>query len=677
MSGSRVGELEPAAAIEPFDLGQLLVGNGLISEAALAECLGVQREVARAGLDDIPRLGELLIARGLLSREQVVAALSQQAQTILYCPRCDVQVNVQRRPDVREVHCIRCRGTLVSPREPRDVKVSDDSIIFISREPVPREVEEASKDRARKFGKYTLINEVGRGGAGVVHRAWDHYLSQFVALKRIHSGSAQGTPGLSDPESRTASLLKEARSAARLRHPNIVTVYEVGRVAREFYVSMEFLEGATLGDHLRKAQEEGKVSPFFEQPRRYLSVFRDIARAIHYAHTRPSPIIHCDLKPSNIFVERTGRATVLDFGLARTLRSREITEAGSVAGTPNYMAPEQASGHPEDIDARTDVYGVGAVLYETLTGRPPFAGTLGQVLRNALVEPPRPPAELLVDRGAGHLVPRIPTELTEICLRCLEKSREDRFQTAEELGEAIEEVLRQQTPTPQTAMPAAMPAPAPPPAPVAPRRPLGWIVIASLVGGLALGAGMMMLAGGRGSAGRVSNGAALRKEVEAALARFRPDSAVEFCRAALADMKEEPERGEAEVLLDRAQWVDRMRSGVIQGLNRVRLSRPELRLRGGQRLGQVEILKATPDALVIYGSGGSKDVGWDRLEPTQVVELALGSGAPMGEAEKLGLALYEGATGLGEAARERLRKLRGGVLDIPAARELSRLGGLD
>jgi hypothetical protein len=436
---------------------------------------------------------------------------------------------------------------------------------------------------------------------------------------------------------------------------------------------MEFLEGATLGDHLRKAQEEGKVSPFFEQPRRYLSVFRDIARALHYAHTRPSPIIHCDLKPSNIFVERTGRATVLDFGLARTLRSREIAEAGSVAGTPNYMAPEQASGHPEDIDARTDVYGVGAVLYETLTGRPPFAGTLGQVLRNALVEPPRPPAEILADRGAGHLVSRIPPELTEICLRCLEKSRDDRFESAEALGQAFEEVLRQQTPTPQTAMPAAAAAPAP----AAPRRPLGWIVIAAVAAGLVLGAGMMMLFGSRGASGRASNLAGLRREVEAALGRFRPDSAVEFCRAALADLGDGPERREAEVLLDRARWVDRMRSGVIQGLNRVRLSREDLRLRGGEMMGPVEILKATPDALVVYGRGGSKDLGWDRLEPAQVVELALGSGAPMGEAERLGLAIYEGATGQAEAARERLRKLRGGGLDIPAARELSRLGGLD
>jgi len=178
--------MERATEIELFDFGQLLVRNSLISEAALEECLEAQREVSRRGMDVIPRLGELLVARGYLTEEQVVTALSQQEMAILFCPRCEVQVNVPQRDDVREVRCIRCRGTLIVPREPRDVKVSEDSIIFISREPVPSEVEEASRESWRRFGKYTLINEIGRGGAGVVHRAWDHYLNQFVALKRIH-----------------------------------------------------------------------------------------------------------------------------------------------------------------------------------------------------------------------------------------------------------------------------------------------------------------------------------------------------------------------------------------------------------------------------------------------------------------------------------------------------------
>jgi serine/threonine protein kinase len=671
--------MEPAAPAETFDFGELLVRQGLVSEAALAECLEVQREVGRAGLDVIPRLGELLVARGFLTQAQVLGALSQQEKSILFCPRCEVQVNVPSRPDVSEVRCIRCRGALVLPRDLNDVKVSEDSIIFISREPVPREVEEAAKDPARRFGKYTLINEIGRGGAGIVHRAWDHYLSQFVALKRIHGGGTPGSPGRTDPEGRVASLLKEARSAARLRHPNIVIVYEVGRVAREYYISMEYLEGATLADHLRKAQSEGKVSPFYEQPRRYLHVFRDVGRALHYAHTRPAPIIHCDLKPSNIFVQRSGRATVLDFGLARTLRAREIEEAGYVAGTPTYMAPEQASGHPEDIDPRTDVYGLGAVMYECLTGRPPFGGSLGQVLRNALTEPPRVPAEALQEQGAGHLADEIPADLVDICLTCLEKSRDNRYATSMDLVEALDQILRRDTPTPpgafKAAPPAALPAPAGAPPAGGPRKAWPFVIVAAA--SLIAGAAVVRLVPGLRPAAGVSSAASLRSEVEAALARFRPDTAGDFCRSELARSPAGPAAREAEELLDRSKWVEALKSQLVASLNKTRPSRSELRLRDGKTMGPVEILKATGDGLVVTGPDGSRDIGWDRLEPDQVSELASGAGGSMGEAERFGLAIYAGATGQAELAKHLLRGLRGGALAIPAGREISRLGGLD
>ncbi len=676
-------ETAAPAAETTFDFGQLLVRNGLISEAALAECLEVQREVGRSGMDVIPRLGELLVARGFLTQGQVLTALSQQEKSILFCPRCEVQVNVPRRDDVSEVRCIRCRGALVKPRDLSDVKVSEDSIIFISREPVPREVEEAAKDPARRFGKYTLINEIGRGGAGVVHRAWDHYLSQFVALKRIHGGGTPGSPGRSDPEGRVASLLKEARAAARLRHPNIVIVYEVGRVAREYYISMEYLEGATLADHLRKAQSEGKVSPFFELPRRYLHVFRDVGRALHYAHTRPAPIIHCDLKPSNIFVQRSGRATVLDFGLARTLRAREIEEAGFVAGTPTYMAPEQASGHPEDIDPRTDVYGLGAVMYESLTGRPPFGGTLGQVLRNALTEPPRAPAEVLAEQGAAYLVGRIPEDLVETCLTCLEKNRENRHATAMDLVEALDQILRREVPTPSGPIKAAVAAPAaaqPVPAEAAgpaSRNRAGWTIAAVALAALAAGATAAKLIPASPPEVGVSTVADLRREAEAAIARFRPDTAADFCRSALAQSPKGPGTLEAEELLDRALWIQGTRAWLIERLSKSRPTRAELRLRGGEKLGPVEILKSTADGVVVYGPGGSRDVGWDKLEPAEIVDLALGLEGAMGEAERFGLALYAGATGQEKLAKSQLRGLLGGSLGIPASREISRLGGLD
>ena len=671
--------MEPTAVVtEPFDFGQLLVRSGLISEAALAECLEVQREVGRSGMDVIPRLGELLVARGFLTQGQVLEALSQQEKTILFCPRCQVQVNVPRRPDVTEVRCIRCRGALVQQHDLSDVKVSEDSIILISREPVPREVEEAAKDPLRRFGKYTLINEIGRGGAGVVHRAWDHYLCQFVALKRIHGGGTPGSPGRADPEGRVASLLKEARSAARLRHPNIVIVYEVGRVAREYYISMEYLEGATLADHLRKAQAEGKISPFFEQPRRYLLVLRDVARALHYAHTRPAPIIHCDLKPSNIFVQRSGRATVLDFGLARTLRTRERGETGLVAGTPTYMAPEQASGHPEEIDPRTDLYGLGAVIYETITGQPPFGGSLTQVLRNALAEPPRLPREVLAEHGAAHLVDRIPPDLVETSLTCLEKSRENRPAAAMDLIEALDQILRREIPTPPTAMPAAVARPASTPSvPVPRKRKMGWVVASAVVAGLAIGGAAARLLAPAQVDLSVAAVADLRREVKGALDRFRPDTAVEFCSLALARSGPGPGRRETQELHDRALWVERMRVGLVDRINKAKPSRGELKLRGGEAPGPVQIERATVDGLVFTGPGGAREVAWERLEPSQVAELALGVGGPLEESERFGLALYAAATGQDKMARDQFGRLQGGTLGIPAARELSRLEGLD
>jgi serine/threonine protein kinase len=657
---------EPATEIEPFDFGQLLVRNSLISESALEECLEAQREVARRGVDAIPRLGELLVARGYLTEEQVVSVLSQQEMAILFCPRCEVQVNVPVREDVREVRCVRCRGTLIVPREPRDLKVTEDSIIFISREPVPSEVEEASRESWRKFGKYTLINEIGRGGAGVVHRAWDHYLNQFVALKRIHPEPPPGRRGRAAIEERVATLLKEARAAARLRHPNIVTVHEVGRVDREYYVSMEYLEGATLADHLRKAREEGKVSPFFEQPRKYLHLFRDVARALHYAHTRPSPIIHCDLKPSNVFVERSGRATVLDFGLAKT--QLEADPAGLVKGSPKYMAPEQASGHPEDIDPRTDIYGLGAVLYETLTGRAPFGGSLSEVLRDALVEPARPPADVLAEGGWASLAARLPVGISEVCLKCLEKDRAARYGSAIELVEALQEVLRKETPPLEPRATAPMEArPAP-----APRRPGGFIGLAAAAG-LMAGIGITLLLGGPARSEVPGDSEALRREVEAAVERFRPDSAMEFCRAELARAPGAARREKAEGLLERAEWIERMRGGLIEALNRTRPTLPALRLRG-EELAPAEVLKATRDGLVVFRGGESRDVEWSRLAPEQVVALVRGWGGTLGEAERFGLALYAAGTGQSRAAREELEKLRGGALEIPAARERSRIG---
>jgi hypothetical protein len=649
--------MEPAATTtETFDFGQLLVRNGLISEAALAECLEVQREVGRSGLDIIPRLGELLVARGFLTQGQVLEALSQQEKSILLCPRCEVQVNVPSRPDVSEVRCIRCRGALILPRDLSDVKVSEDSIIFISREPVPRS---GRGEGPRPPVRNTPHQRDRPGGAEASSTARGTTTWASSSRSSASTAAARRDPA-ADAEGRVASLLGGA--PPRGPPPNIVIVRS-RRVAG--VLSAWSTSRAPLADHLRRPRE-GKVSPFYEQ-RRYLHVFRDVGRALHYAHTRPAPIIHCDLKPSNIFVQRSGRATVLDFGLARTLRVREKEEAGLVAGTPTYMAPEQASGHPEEIDPRTDVYGLGAVMYEVVTGRPPFGGSLGQVLRNALVEPPRMPAEVLAEQGAGYLVERIPEELVETTLTCLEKNRENRHASAMDLVEKLEHILRRELPTPPQAIKAAIP-PAKPAADAttetrifpgrANRRPWAYAAVALLA--LSAGAaGALLIPGLRPDRG-VTQVANLRQEVELALARFRPDTAADRCRFALSRSGPKSDAGrEAEELLDRSLWVQATMTWLIDSLNKTRPSRGEFLLRGGQKRGPVEVLKATVDGVVLYGPGGSRDVGWDQVEPSQVAALALETGGTMGEAERLGLAMYAGVTGQKELAKGELRRLRG------------------
>lgn len=678
---------------EPFDLGEILVKNGLVPQTAVAECLEAQRQAERSGGESVPRLGELLVSRGYLTQEQVVQALSHQEKVILHCPRCQTQVNVQRRPDVREVKCVRCEGTLVEPLRP-SVRVTDDSIIFISREPVPREVEEASKDSSRKFGKYTLINEIGRGAVGVVHRAWDHYLNQYVALKRIKPNTQATELAKSWHETRVISLIKEARSAVRLRHPHIVTIYDVGRIAREFYISMEYLEGATLQEHLKKSHEDGKLSPLYEEPRKFISVFRDVARALHYAHTRPAPVVHCDLKPSNIFVDREGHGSILDFGLAKDFKALEVDPAGTVRGTPSYMAPEQASGHPEDIEPRTDVYGVGAMLYELIAGRPPFTGDLTDVLRQVVAAPVPSPLEAAEEtekatgrqRGRNHRT--ILSALERVVLRCLEKDRDLRYANAKELAHALDAILKLDTRT--TRAQQKLPASPDPKAdeaanyesqtlstsgsastrPGRPARISRWaplalgalIAAAGIVGGLALGPGR---------AGSASAASELR--MDDALRRFRPDVAADVGRAELARTSDEPRRRELARRLEEAEWVERLRGRVIEGLSRARPVIDELKGRDATYR-KAEILRATREVLVIvHDADRPENVPWERLEPAQVTDLVRRALGTLSPADRYGLALYAARTGQVDTALPLLDSLVGTDLEIPAALEKSRL----
>ena len=268
-----------------------------------------------------------------------------------------------------------------------------------------------------ELGDYELLEEVGRGGQGVVFRARQKSLNRIVALKVISLGQWASKAHLK-------RFRLEAEAAARLEHPGIVPIHEVGERDGSLYFSMKFIEGGQLEEVAKR-----RAMPI----RRAVELIAKVARTVHYAHEHG--ILHRDIKPGNILLDREGEAHLTDFGLARLVESESsITQTLDVLGTPSYMAPEQAVGNNSVIARVTDVYGLGAVLYQLLTGHPPFAGgATYETIKLLLDTEPRPPR---------LLNPKIDRDLSTICLKCLEKDPKRRYSSAIALTEDLERWLR-------------------------------------------------------------------------------------------------------------------------------------------------------------------------------------------------------------------------------------------
>jgi serine/threonine protein kinase/Tfp pilus assembly protein PilF len=267
------------------------------------------------------------------------------------------------------------------------------------------------------FGDYELLEEIGRGGQGVVYRAHQKSLNRTVALKVIGLGQWA-------TEAHLKRFRREAEAAASLDHPCIVPIHEVGERDGYCYFSMNFVEGGQL---------DQVVSDTPMSPRQAAELIAKVARTVHYAHEHG--ILHRDIKPGNILLDQKGEPHLTDFGLARLVETEStVTRTKEVLGTPSYMAPEQAVGDAGKLTNATDVYGLGAVLYQLLTGQPPFAaGTTYETIRLLLDKEPRPP------RLLNHKVDR---DLSTICLKCLEKDPQRRYASALSLAEDLEHWLK-------------------------------------------------------------------------------------------------------------------------------------------------------------------------------------------------------------------------------------------
>lgn len=334
-------------------------------------------------------------------------------------------------------------------------KTAGGSAAIANARALPGEVAQAAKDPNRIFGKYVLMNELGRGGAGVVYKAWDTLLLQYVALKFIRNqddGDSDSTSGSSQIE----EFQREARMSVRLRHPNIVRIFELGSMSNRYYLSMEYIEGGTLLAMIHGGKERNQKTRFNSDPLKFLKIMQNIALAVDYAHNTKPPIIHRDLKPHNVLVDLRGNPYVVDFGLAKEVDTGEgATLTGVVKGTPTYMAPEQAEGRNRDVDPRTDVYSLGAILYEMLTGRPPFLGeSVPEILRKIATELPERPNDVITATAIAEAASTtrnsktktkpllVPKPLETICLKAIEKGKPDRYQSAKEFAEDLDRYLK-------------------------------------------------------------------------------------------------------------------------------------------------------------------------------------------------------------------------------------------
>jgi eukaryotic-like serine/threonine-protein kinase len=333
-------------------------------------------------------LARRAVERGLLTRDQVESAIARRDES----------------PSSRLLDLLP-----LTPEALRSLQSEDKA------RPLPPEVQAVAGEAARRIGKYVVVAPLGAGGMGVVVKAYDTVLCRYVALKFL---KAVGD------ERAGEYFEREARLAASLSHPNIASIYEVGQNDGKNYIALQYIDGRTL--------HAGRKRLTLPQ---IVRAMKEASEAVDYAHRQG--IVHRDLKPANLMIDQDGRVFVMDFGLAKQTEveggASGLSGSNIILGTPGYMSPEQARGALASVDRVSDVYSLGATLYDLLTGRAPFDGTSqAEILVGVLQTEPTPPRRLRPD---------LPRDLETIALKCLEKDRARRYSSARELAEELQRYL--------------------------------------------------------------------------------------------------------------------------------------------------------------------------------------------------------------------------------------------
>ncbi|MEZ0230733.1 MAG: serine/threonine protein kinase, partial [Planctomycetota bacterium] len=431
--------------------------HGYVSAEQIAECKKLQKKELEGGRKYY--LGQVLIRKRYLSCGDFLEIENELGHKLYECAKCKARYGVG---DLSEKGTLACKGCgaevridgglsiveILASRDPRDLTISlcptnGDGAVPAERAPAPsgpvrvntstrivpqatpkedkgrtksrlnRAVLELTKEELQGLQRYEVLDELGRGGMGIVFKARQVDIDRVCALKVIKAGA-------NVPEVQINRFVQEARSAAQLNHPNIVTVYDFGRYRDMFYIAMEFIPGTPLA----KLIADGQLTIA-----RSIEITDDLLSAVAYAHTKG--VIHRDLKPQNILVETDrGRARLIDFGLAKdNTGGLGLTQTGQILGSPFYLSPEQTRGESRNVDPRSDVFAMGVILYEMITKTRPFTGrSAAEVYTKILKERPAPPSAV---------EPDIDSTLQTIVLRALEKKPEDRYQNADDFQKAL------------------------------------------------------------------------------------------------------------------------------------------------------------------------------------------------------------------------------------------------
>lgn len=377
--------------------GKTAVAMGLIAQDRLELCLDKLQDPASRGQG--MSLAEILVEEGYLSEAQVVLVRQQCKDPV---PETGADTIIMGEPLAKDATFVdRVSDTFLDLMDDKDSDLSVTRVFGHASPLVEGEI----------VGRYKILEEIGRGGMGQVYKAYDAELDRVVALKLLLPGSSSDS---------IRRFMREARACGRLQHPNIVGVHDVGNHQGRHFFTMDFVAGNTLANFLRKtplAVEEA------------VDILIKVGNAVHYAHQ--NGIVHRDLKPANIMIDLEGEPKVMDFGLAKLKQeSAQLSQEGMILGTIQYMPVEQADGKVGEIDERSDVYSLGAIFYEALTGAPPFTGnSVSQIMFQITQTEPQPP---------GKLNPKVPRQLEHVCLKALEKNKERRYRSVAEMVEDLE-----------------------------------------------------------------------------------------------------------------------------------------------------------------------------------------------------------------------------------------------